>query len=46
MILANERKRLSKLIERVVQNIASPTISTDTGVEAAQQIALLAAQDD
>lgn len=35
-----------KLIERVVQNIASPTISTDTGVEAAQQIASIATREE
>jgi hypothetical protein len=35
-----------ELIERVVQNIASPTISTDTGVEAAQQLALIAASEE
>jgi hypothetical protein len=35
-----------KLIELVVQNIASPTISTDTGVEAAQQVAVIAAREE
>ena len=35
-----------QLIERVLQNAANPTISTDTGVEAAQQIGLLATKEE
>lgn len=35
-----------QLVERMLQNVASPTISTDTGIEAVQQIAQLAAQED
>ena len=36
----------NQLIERVLQNAANPTISTDTGVEAAQQIGLLATNEE
>jgi hypothetical protein len=39
----NEYKQL---IERMVQNVASPTISTDTGIEAVQQIAQLAMKEE
>lgn len=35
-----------ELIGRVLQNVANPTISTDTGVEAAQQIGQLANQEE
>lgn len=35
-----------QLIGRVLQNAANPTISTDTGVEAAQQIGQLANQEE
>mgnify|MGYP007071053551 CR=1 FL=1 len=35
-----------QLIGRVLQNVANPTISTDTGVEAAQQIGQLAKQEE
>lgn len=35
-----------QLIERVLQNVAHPTISTDTGLEAAQAIGQLAAQEE
>jgi len=31
-----------QLVQRVLQNVANPTISTDTGVEAVQQIAATA----
>ena len=36
----------NQLIERVLQNAANLTISTDTGVEAAQQIGLLATNEE
>jgi hypothetical protein len=35
-----------QLVERMLQNVANPTISTDTGIEAVQQIAQLAAQEE
>lgn len=35
-----------QLVERMLQNVASPTISTDTGIEAVQQVAQLAAQEE
>lgn len=35
-----------QLVERMVQNVASPTISTDTGIEAVQQIAQLAMKEE
>lgn len=35
-----------ELVERMLQNVASPTISTDTGIEAVQQVAQLAAQEE
>ncbi len=35
-----------QLIDRMVQNVASPTISTDTGIEAVQQIAQRAALEE
>jgi hypothetical protein len=35
-----------ELIKRVMQNVANPTISTDTGLEAAQEVAALAAQEE
>lgn len=35
-----------QLVERVLQNAASPTISTDTGLEAAQQVGQLANQEE
>lgn len=35
-----------QLVERMLQNIASPTISTDTGIEAVQQVAQVAAQEE
>jgi hypothetical protein len=35
-----------QLVERMLENVASPTISTDTGIEAVQQIARLAAQEE
>lgn len=35
-----------QLVERVLQNVASPTISTDTGIEAAQQIGQMATQEE
>lgn len=35
-----------QLIDRMVQNVASPTISTDTGIEAVQQIVQLAAEEE
>ncbi|MBI3653217.1 MAG: hypothetical protein HY231_19490 [Acidobacteria bacterium] len=35
-----------QLVERVLQNAASPTISTDTGLEAAQQVGHLATQEE
>lgn len=35
-----------QLVERVLQNVANPTISTDTGVEAVQKVALLAEQEE
>ena len=34
-----------KLVERVLRNVANPTLSTDTGVEAVQQVAKLADQE-
>src|SRR5437870_6119523 len=35
-----------RLVERVLQNVANPTISTDTGVEAVQQVGRLADQEE
>jgi hypothetical protein len=35
-----------ELVERMLENVASPTISTDTGVEAAQKIGRLADQEE
>ncbi len=35
-----------QLVERVLQNVASPTISTDTGLEAAQTVGRLADQEE
>lgn len=35
-----------QLVERMLRNVASPTISTDTAVEAAQKIGQLAAQEE
>jgi hypothetical protein len=35
-----------QLVERVIQNVASPTISTDTGLEAAQVVKRLAEQEE
>lgn len=35
-----------QLVERVLQNVANPTISTDTGVEAVQQVGRLADQEE
>jgi hypothetical protein len=35
----------SELLERIQQNVASPTISTDTGLAAAQEIGKTAAQE-
>jgi len=35
-----------ELVKRVMQNVANPTISTDTGLEAAQEVAALAAQEE
>jgi len=35
-----------QLIERVLHNVANPTISTDTGVEAVQQVGQLAYQEE
>jgi len=35
-----------QLVERMLENVANPTISTDTGVEAAQRIGQLAAQEE
>ena len=35
-----------ELIERVMQNVANPTISTDTGLEAAQEVGALAAREE
>jgi hypothetical protein len=35
-----------RLVERMLRSIASPTISTDTGVEAAQKIGHLATQEE
>ena len=35
-----------QLVERVLQNVASPTISTDTGLEAAQAAGRLADQEE
>jgi hypothetical protein len=35
-----------QLVERMLQNVAQPTISTDTGIEAAQQIGQIASQEE
>lgn len=35
-----------QLVERVLQNVASPTISTDTGLEAAQTVGHIADQEE
>jgi hypothetical protein len=35
-----------QLIERVLQNVANPTISTDVGVEAVKEVGQLANQED
>jgi hypothetical protein len=35
-----------QLVERVLHNVANPTISTDTGVEAVQQVGRLADQEE
>ena len=35
-----------RIVERVQQTIATPTILTDTGIEAAQQVAQLAAKEE
>lgn len=35
-----------QLVERVLQNVAGPTISTDTGLEAAQMAGQIAAQKE
>lgn len=35
-----------QLVERMLENVASPTISSETGVEAAQKVGELAAQED
>jgi len=35
-----------QLVERVLHNVANPTVSTDTGVEAVQQMAQLAAEEE
>ncbi len=35
-----------RLVERVLQNVASPTISTDTGLQAAQTVGHLADQEE
>ena len=35
-----------QLVERVLQNVANPTISTDTGLEAAQTVGRLAEQEE
>lgn len=35
-----------RIVERVAQSVASPMISTDAGVEAVQQVAQLAAQEE
>jgi hypothetical protein len=35
-----------QLVERVLQNVANPTISTDTGLEAAQTVGHLADQEE
>ncbi len=35
-----------QLVERILENAADPTISTDTGLEAAQQVGHLAAQEE
>jgi hypothetical protein len=35
-----------ELIERVLQNVANPTISTDVGVEAVKEVGQLAKQED
>ena len=35
-----------QLVERVLQSVANPMISTDTGIEAAQQAGQIAAQED
>jgi hypothetical protein len=36
----------SEIIERVRKNVESPTISTDTGLEAAQKIGEVAAKEN
>lgn len=35
-----------ELVKRVMQNVANPTISTDTGLEAAQEVAAIAAREE
>nr|MBP6824357.1 hypothetical protein [Acidobacteriota bacterium] len=35
-----------RVVERMLENVANPTISTDTGLEAAQQVGHLAAQEE
>ena len=35
-----------KLVERMLENVANPMISSDTGVEAAQQVGQLATQEE
>ncbi|MBN8725825.1 MAG: hypothetical protein J0M03_23210 [Acidobacteria bacterium] len=40
------QENYQQLIERVLQNVANPTISTDVGVEAAQQVGKLANQEE
>ena len=35
-----------QIVERVLQTVANPTILTDTGIEAAQQVAQLAAKEE
>ncbi len=35
-----------RVVERMLENVANPTISTDTGLEAAQQVGQLAAQEE
>ncbi len=40
------QENYQQLIERVLQNVANPTISTDVGVEAAQQVGNLANQEE
>ena len=40
------KEEYKELVERVLQNVANPTISTDVGVEAVQEVGRLAEQEE